>query len=394
MTLFRVLALTGLSRRLSRSGQRLITVGIASCLSVIAFALPAAAGGPGRGSASYLAHFSKVSNLASTVPASGDVNPYGITVVTQSVGKLHRGDTLVSNFNNSANLQGTGTTIMEIGGSGAVDTFSQLGGALPGSCPGGVGLTTALTTLPGGWVVVGSLPTSDGTSATAQTGCLIVLNGDGVPVETWSGGNINGPWDLTAVSHDHSAQIFVSNVLNGTVAQSPSTVPGGTVVRLDVRLRDDKPPMLVDSTVIGTGFDERTDPAALVVGPTGLALGDDGQLYVADTVNSRIAVIPFAERRWTPATGGGITVSSNGALNGPLGLTLAPNGNILSVNAGDGNIVETTPFGQQVASRQIDPAGLGGDLFGLSLAPHGHGVLFVDDGDNTLKRFGPGRDSD
>jgi DNA-binding beta-propeller fold protein YncE len=121
-----------------------------------------------------------------------------------------------------------------------------------------------------------------------------------------------------------------------------------------------------------------------------LALGDEGQLYVADTVNNRIAVIPFALRRWAPATGGGITLSSGAALNGPLGLALAPNGDILSVNAGDGNIVETTPFGRQVASPQIDPAGAGGDLFGLTLAPGGHGILFVDDGDNTLKLFGPG----
>jgi hypothetical protein len=395
MSISRVLALTGLSRRPNRTGQRaLVTVGIAGCLSIIALALPTAAGASGRGPVSYLSHFSKVTNVASTVPANGDENPYGITVVPQSMGKLVRGDTLESNFNNSANLQGTGTTIVEIAPSGAVATFSQLNGALHGACPGGVGLTTALTTLPGGWVVVGSLPTTDGTSATAQAGCLIVLNSAGMPVETWSGGNINGPWDLTAVSNDDRAQIFVSNVLNDTVAHSPSTVSRGTVVRLDIRLSGDNPPRLVDSTVIGAGFAERTDPAALVVGPTGLALGDEGQLYVADTVKNRITVIPFALRRWTPAIGGGFTVSSGGSLNGPLGLTLAPNGNILSVNAGDGNIVETTPFGQQVASPQIDPAGLGGDLFGLTLAPNGHGVLFVDDGDNTLKLFGPGPGGD
>ena len=138
--------------------------------------------------APYLSQFSKVTNIASTVPANGDVNPYGIVVVPQTVGKLVAGDTLVSNFNNSGNLQGTGTTIVQISPSGSVTTFSQLNGPLPGACPGGVGLTTALTTLPGGWVVVGSLPTSDGTSATAQAGCLIVLNNVGKPVETWSGG--------------------------------------------------------------------------------------------------------------------------------------------------------------------------------------------------------------
>ena len=325
--------------------------------------------------------------MASTVPANGDVNPYGITVVPQSVGRLISGDTLVSNFNNSANLQGTGTTIVQISPSGYVSTFATLHGPLPGACPGGIGLTTALTTLPGGWVVVGSLPTSNGMSATARAGCLIVLNNQGTPVETWSGGMINGPWDLTAVSGYGGAEIFVSNVLNGTVAHSPATVDQGTVVRLDVRLNPCRPPALVGSTVVGSGFAERTDPNALVVGPTGLALGNQGQLYVADTVNSRIAVIPSALWRWTPVTGGGITLTSGGAVNGPLGLALAPNGDVLSANGGDGNIVEITPYGHQIDTVTIDPFAAGGDLFGITIAPCGRGVLFVDDGDNTLKLF-------
>ncbi len=298
------------------------------------------------------------------------------------------GDTLVSNFNNSSNLQGLGTTIVEIAPSGVATTFSHLNRSLPGACPGGVGLTTALTTLPGGWVVVGSLPTTDGTSATAQAGCLIVLNSVGTPVETWSGGNINGPWDLTSINGFGGAELFVTNVLNGTVAHSPATVNQGTVVRLDIKLRGGTLPALVGSTVIANGFAERTDPNALVVGPTGLALGSGGQLYVADTVNGRIAVVPNAIWRSAPVTGGGFTLSSGGQLNGPLGLVLAPNGNIVAANGGDGNLVEITPFGHQVAAPQLIAAGAG-DLFGLTIAPCGHGVLFVNDGDNTLDLFGP-----
>jgi hypothetical protein len=193
----------------------------------------------------FLFHFSTVTNVASTVPANGDLNPYGITVVPQSEGRLVKGDTLVSNFNNSANLQGTGTTIVEVSPSGNVTTFAQLSPSMAGIGSSGIGLTTALTTLPGGWVVVGNLPTSDGTSATAKAGNLIVLNSQGTPVETWSGNNINGPWDLTSISGDGWSEIFVSNVLNGTVANSPSTVDMGTVVRLFVTSGDDRPPRLL-----------------------------------------------------------------------------------------------------------------------------------------------------
>ena len=74
---------------------------------------------------------------------------------------------------------------------------------LPGPCPGGIGLTTALTVLPGGWVVVGSLPTANGMAATAKAGCLLVLDNTGHVRETISGNGINGPWDMTSVSFGH-----------------------------------------------------------------------------------------------------------------------------------------------------------------------------------------------
>ena len=53
------------------------------------------------------------------MPANGDVNPYGIATVPRSTGALVGGDTLVSNFNAKSNLQGTGTTIVELSPWGA-----------------------------------------------------------------------------------------------------------------------------------------------------------------------------------------------------------------------------------------------------------------------------------
>ena len=338
---------------------------------------------------SFVGGLNTLTTVASTVPGNGDINPYGVAVVRNSLGKLHKGSVLVSNFNNSANKQGTGTTIVEVAPGGHVSQFAQISAAnLPGACPGGVGLTTALSILSGGWVVVGSLPTADGTAATAQAGCLLVLNSRGHVVETLSGHGINGPWDMTAVDFGGVAELFVTNVLNGTVAANGAVVDRGTVLRLLVTTPNYGLPRLLAVTTIGSRFPERTDPAALVIGPTGVGLGKDGTLYVADTLDSRIAAIPGAVFRRTSA-GTGQTVSENGALNGPLGLAIAPGGNILTVNSGDGNLVETTPSGTQVAVKLLDatpppPTGGAGALFGLAVAPSGKGVYYVDDDANTL----------
>jgi sugar lactone lactonase YvrE len=137
-------------------------------------------------------------------------------------------------------------------------------------------------------------------------------------------------------------------------------------------------------TVIGSGFSERTDPAALVIGPTGVGLSANGTLYVADTLLNRVAAIPNAIFRLSSA-GTGKTISTGSHLNQPLGLTVAPNGDILTVNAGDGNIVETTVGGSQIAVKNIDTSGAGaGTLFGIALTLDRKGLYFVDDGDNTL----------
>ena len=60
-------------------------------------------------------------------------------------------------------------------------------------------MTTALVALRSGWVIVGSLPTTNGQAATGGGGCLLVLRAQGVVVETITGYRINGPWDMTAV---------------------------------------------------------------------------------------------------------------------------------------------------------------------------------------------------
>jgi hypothetical protein len=332
---------------------------------------------------SFIGPMHKIKAHASAVPQNGDVNPYGVAVVPRSKGRLHEDHVLVSNFNNAANLQGTGTTIVQVSpGDGSTKLFAQIDAStLHGDCPGGVGLTTALVVLKSGWVIVGSLPTTDGNAATAQAGCLIVLNSSGKVVETISGRDINGPWDMTALDLGTTAVLFVTNALNPTVAAGG---PGGTVLRIGLSIPASGMPMETSRLIIGSGFGVRIDPNALVIGPTGLGLSASGTLYVADTLGNQITAIANA-LTLTSSAGTGLTVSGVGALNGPLGLAIAPNGNILTVNAGDGNMVETTPAGAQIAVKPVDVTGTGGGtLFGLAIRPDEPGVYFVNDGNNTL----------
>jgi hypothetical protein len=344
---------------------------------------------------SFIGGLNTITPIASTVPAiNGDVNPYGVAVVPRSTGDLHQGNVLVSNFNNLATTanptgqQGLGTTIVQVSPGGAVSLFAHINPQLPG-CPGGVGLTTALVALRGGWVIVGSTPTTDGTANTLGHGCLIVLDSHGHVRETFSGNGINGPWDMTALDLGAISELFVTNVLNGIVGPNglvSNAANEGTVLRLLITSGPVGLPRLLLVTQIGSGFAEHTDPAALIVGPTGVGLGRNGTLYVADTANSRIAAIPNAVFRLSD-DGTGTTVAEGPPLNGELGLAIAPNGDILTVNGGDGNIVETTPGGDQVASEIIDvstPGGAGGDLFGLAVRPDGRAVYFVNDGNNML----------
>jgi hypothetical protein len=233
-------------------------------------------------------------------------------------------------------------------------------------------------------VVVGSLPTTNGKSATAKYGGLIVLDSAGKPVSTITGPNLQGPWDMTSSTQGDVTNLFVSNALNGGAVKGAKTIDNSTVLRIRLQSGPGQPPKVLGETVIANKIPWRDDAAALVIGPTGVALAKDGTLYFADTLKNRIAAVPQALTRTTPLADG-MTVSTGGKLKQPLGLTLAPNGDILATNGGDGNVVEITPAGQQLTAITADKKTGAGSLFGLVISPSGNSIYYVDDGDNTLK---------
>jgi uncharacterized protein (TIGR03118 family) len=289
---------------------------------------------------------------------NGDQNPYGVAFVPKGFegkGVLNPGDLLVSNFNNKANVQGTGSTIDRIAPNGEHSVFFQ-------GAPG-LGLTTALGVLKSGFVIVGSVPTA--ADGTPQPGSLLILDSNGHLVSQLSDSTLlDGPWDLTINDQGDHAQVFVSNVLSGTVT------------RIDLNIPDGGTPMVESETQIASGFAHHTDPNALVVGPTGLAFDPERDiLYVASTADNAIFAIPDAAVTHHDQGMGRLVFKDDVHLHGPLGLVLAPNGDLITANgdavnpdpAHPNELVEFTPTGQFVSQFQLD-GGAPGAAFGLALS--------------------------
>jgi len=270
-----------------------------------------------------------------------------------------------------------------------MSTFARIPRTLAG-CPGGIGLTTAMAVLQSGWVVVGSMPSQDGTTRTRGQGCLIVLDGQGQVARVFSDPKIDGPWGNMAVDdHGATATLFVSMTGFGVQAPGQDVLGNAAVMRLDLTVAPGQPPVLAHETVIGHGFGQKADREVFVIGPTGLALAPDGTLYVSDAINNRIAAIDHALTR-TDSAGLGRTVTTDGFLRRPLALTTAPNGHLLAVNGRNGQVVEIDASqGRQIYAQWIDanraqqPPG-NGDLFGIAIVPGGTGFYYVEDELNAL----------
>ncbi|MTJ83511.1 MAG: hypothetical protein F8N37_21200 [Telmatospirillum sp.] len=360
---------------------------------------PAAADGP-KG---LLETIHRHVTLTSTIPDNADLNPYAVVVAPVSAGRIQKDDVLVDNFNNVSNLQGTGGSIIDYNPATRKTTlFAKLPQHLP-QCPGGIGLSTAMTMLKSGWVIVGSAPSTDGTTRTKGDGCLLVLDPNGQLAAAWTGPDINFPWgNMATVDNGDSAAIFVSmagfdipgpEVLD-PVTHYPVVINKSKVVRFDLAIEDGKPPEIRNRTVVADGFGARADKDVFLIGPTGLALTPEGTLYVSDAVENRIVAIDNAVTR-TDSAGTGRPVVKDGLMQRPLAMALTPEGHLLACNAKNGQVVEIDPVaGKQLYAQWIDadqaqsPPG-NGDLFGIAMRPDGRGFYYVEDDVNTLVEATP-----
>lgn len=318
------------------------------------------------------------STVASTVPTNHDLNPYGIAFVPGGVpsgSALKPGDVVVSNFNAPSNKQGTGTTIVKLVTDGKPVTFFQ---------GQNLGLTTALAVLKSGFVLVGNLPTTNGTAITSNSSLLVITPQGAFLSELKNPTLLDGPWDMTVII-DQGPQVsaFVSNVLNGTVA------------RIDINIGPSGATLLNSSHIIASGYAHRSDPAALVIGPTGLAYdAAHDVLYVASTNDNAVFAVSGAAALTHDNGRGSVIYQDNDHLRGPLALALAPNGDLVTANGDAINpdpqqqhgseIVEFTPQGRFVATMQVDPTP--GSAFGLAFGLSSSGqsqFAAVNDNTNT-----------
>lgn len=311
----------------------------------------------------------------STIPSNGDTNPYGVAFVPAgfpSGGTINAGDVLVSNWNNKT-IQGGGTTIVDIPPTGQQSLFFQ------GKT--GLGLTTALSVLKSGFVIVGNLPTTDGTGATAKAGSILILSSSGKLLTTLTDPTlIDGPWDMAVNDTGSQVQAYVTNVLSGTVVRFDMTFSSSTLTAHK-------------GTIIASGYGHHTDPNAAVVGPTGLVYdASSDTLFVASTVDNAVYSIPNASTATTSEGMGTVVYQDTQHLHGPLGLAEAPNGDLLvtdgdAINADPAQpseMVEFTKAGTFVKQFSIDPAP--GSAFGLAVNVSGSKATLaaVDDGQSTL----------
>jgi len=304
-------------------------------------------------------------------PKNGAGNPYGLTVVPFTSGKLTAGDLLVCNFNAKSGKQGTGQSIVSIH-------------PKPGSKP--IQVSADKTLLGCDALAIGS---DDYIWAAAM-----VANDN--PVITTSGGlltNIKGkpfsqPWGQT-----------FAQPKNGPAAYYATNAGNGAIVRINLGAS-------FTYDVIATNFPVNHGVPCTALAPSGMSYdGSIDTLYFADGQNNTIV----AFKNVSKIKAGGITATKNGMaftgpsaksarivyagkpLNGPISTALLPNGNLIAGNTldpdGKNLLLEITSSGKLLATRNVDK-GPAGALFGIVATGTNDAntkIFFNDDNDNNLQ---------
>ena len=280
---------------------------------------------------------------------------------------------VVCNFNDSANVQGNGTTIVAL--------HPQ-----PGSNPTHVAQHMSLL----GCDALALAPNDNIWLAAFNANDNPIFAPSGTLVTTLAG----GPW------HRPFGQTFApARDDHGTPAFYESNAGDGSIVRININ-----PGPTFTFDVIATGFAINHGMPGNILGPSGLQYdAKHDRLYVVDgadntlTSISHVSKIPAGGISVNGTTFGGTfkkqarSVFSGPPLNGPISSALLPDGHLVLGNTGDPNgsnlMVEIKSDGRLLAVKNVD-TGAAAALFGMVASGHDAGdtkIYFIDDNDNTVK---------
>jgi len=360
-----------------------ILTGLLGSALVVSTTLPLSAGATARESSHgrvaaaepavgppVIGNFKTITTIGSTVdPLNGDRNPHGLTIAPLSGGSIVAGDLIVSNFNDSVNIQGLGSTL---------ELLAPTTGATPQRLAADPTLTgpSALaigSTFP--WVA--ALDANDNPIVTDTGAIATSLNNF-----AWT-----GPFGQAFVAGPSTTAAFYETNAND-----------GSIVRINLTS-----PFTFDK--IATGFPVNHGVPGHILAPSGLTYDPQRDILyfvdgAADAVFSLRAPgkIKAGGVNFTPFVGfSGPSASSarllsfGFPLNAPISSTLLFNGDLVVGNTGNNDLVEINPFGRAVAVTKVD-GGAAGALFGLvasGTSAASTRVFFNDDNDNTVKVLTP-----
>jgi hypothetical protein len=313
-----------------------------------------------------------ITTIGSTVdPTNGDQNPYGLAVAPVTMGLFTAGDLVICNFNDSANVQGNGTTI-------------EILHPAPGSTP------TRMVQDPNlkGCAAL-AMENEDAPWAAAYSSNLAPFySATGALVSTLSAGPWSGPW----------GEIFAPAFGSGAASFVTSNATSGTIVKVNAAG--------TTFTTIATGFTLNSGAVpGNILAPSGLTYdATDDTLYIVDSNTNRVvafagystlganAIVVEADGSFSGPSAASASVLFSGApLNAPISAAQLFNGDLVVGNTGDNLLVEISPDGKMVATQNLD-TGAAGALFGIVATGTDAAstkIYFNDDNDNTVKLLAP-----
>jgi hypothetical protein len=309
--------------------------------------------------------------IGSTVdPKYGQLNPYGLTVAPSTTGDFTKGDLVVCNFNDKANVQGTGFTIVALH-------------PKPGSKPLLVSHSKTLV----GCDALALGPTDDIWAAAFSANDNPVVSAMGKLED-----------DIKGKPFDHPFGQIYAQPTAGSPAFYESNAGVGTVVRINLGSK-------FTYDVIAKGFAVNHGKPGSIFAPSGLAYDASiDTLYIVDGTNDtvvafdKVSTIPnggiVVEKSGLkfkgPAAGRARVLFAGAPLDGPISSALLANGNLVVGNtsnpSGRNVMVELSPSGKVLATRNVDK-GAAGAIFGMVATGKGADtkLYFNDDNENDLR---------